>query len=324
MSELNADDLGSLDPQPQKSDNKKWIYIAIIILLLLGNGVLFYMNSNKATEIHEKTILIKEAQNQNAALIHQLDSAKIEIQARIDEVVKLGGDTAELGQKLRQLSGLVASLQSQTSKAKADANRARQELADLKIMLREKDAEIEKLKEEREHLFKENTGLKNTVVAKDSTITELDKKKRELDELVTKAAVLKAENIKVVAINKSGKEKVDPKHPEEEFKAKKIDKLKITFRFVDNKVAKIEEKQVLLRVLGPDGAAIYNEANGGGSFKVDGKDLYYSASQKIFFDNKEQEQTFVWSKGNQFASGPHTVEVYCEGHLVGSHTFKVK
>ena len=47
--------------------------------------------------------------------------------------------------------------------------------------------EIEKLKKEQEHLFNENTGLKTTIVKKDSAFTEVDKKKRELEELVDKA-----------------------------------------------------------------------------------------------------------------------------------------
>jgi cell division protein ZapB len=308
---------------PGKSGGKKGLIIGIIIILLLINGIQYFLGTQKETQIKEKIVLIEKAEGKNKALITTLDSIQVEMTKRLDEITRLGGDTATLAAQIRQLEKDKITLLKSASSAKAMYNKIKGDIEGYKEMLRQKDEEIAKLTQERDHFYGETVELKTTVAKKDSNITVLEKVKRELDEKVQLAQVLKAEKIHVSAISKKNKEKKNDKEVEE-FKAKAIDKLKVTFNLAENKVAKVESKEILLRVLGPDGAAIYNESTGGGAFKFEGKDIYYTEKQSVFYDGKNPEVTFLYSKGTPYAQGTHTIEIYCEGHLIGTHQLKVK
>ena len=94
---------------------------------------------------------------------------------------------------------------------------------------------------------------------------------KELSEKVSVASRLQADNIHVAIITSKNKEKDDDK---EEFKAKRVEKLKITANFARNDVSPKETKAVYLRILEPDGAALYNLSTGGGTFTVDGQEAF--------------------------------------------------
>jgi cell division protein ZapB len=42
------------------------------------------------------------------------------------------------------------------------------------------------------------------------------------------------------------------------------------------------------------------------------------------FDNSHAPQTFVWAKGSEYKSGTHTIEIWCEGNMMGSGTLVVR
>lgn len=301
--------------------NRKFLLIGFIILLLAINGIQYFMGSKKDEKIEKQVVELKESDTKIKALTHELDSLENEIKSKIDEITKLGGDITSLEAQLAQLQKDKITLASNAATANKKYAEIKSNLVGLNALLRDKDAEIEQLKKDQEILHNKNVDLQHTIVKKDSAYTEVDKKKRELQEMVDNAKVLKATNIKVVALSKRNKPKVDLKHAEEEFKAKNIDKINVVFTLADNKLANVESKDILLRVLGPDGAAL----NNGESFKYQGKDIYFSTKYTHFFDNKEGAIiTISYSKGTEYLKGGHSIELYCEGQLIGSHNFRVK
>lgn len=307
----------------EKSGGKKGLIIGIIVILVAINIIQYFRTAEKETQIKEKIVLIEKSEGKNKVLAAELDSLGKEMKLRYDEIASLGGDTSKLGQQIRQLEKDKITLLRSASSAKAMYNKIKGDIEGYKEMLRQKDEEIVKLTAERDHFFGETVELKTTITKKDSSYTVLEKVKKELDVKVQLAQVLKVEKIHVSAISKKNKEKKNDKEIEE-FKAKAIDKLKITFNLAENRVAKVESKEVLLRVLGPDGAAIYNESTGGGAFKFEGKEIYYTEKQPVFYDGKNPEVTFLYAKGTPYSTGTHTIEIYCEGHIIGSHQIKIK
>ena len=81
--------------------------------------------------------------------------------------------------------------------------------------------------EDNEILYGENTTLKTTQNQLSDSITTIKRTNQDLSQKVAIASRLDAQNIKVTTINPNGKEKEDS---DEEFKAKRVDKIKITFR----------------------------------------------------------------------------------------------
>jgi seryl-tRNA synthetase len=191
-------------------------------------------------------------------------------------------------------------------------------------MLTQKDEEIALLKQTNDKLNAENTVLKEEKVKLSQSVSDLTSQKKELDQKVELASKLRAENFKLAAVTKSNKERVTKSKTQTEFKAKDLDRLKVAFNIADNKVAPMGTKTLFLRVIEPEGSALYDLSSGSGTFPLDGVDVYYTAKQDILFDNKKPQVEFLYKKGTDYKKGKHTIEIYCEGALIGSSQFIVK
>ena len=141
------------------------------------------------------------------------------------------------------------------------------------------------------------------------------------DELAVKVAVasqLKAENVTVMSVNSKGKERESP------FRARQLEKLKVEFNLAENKVAPIEGKKIMIRVVDENGQVIFDIAKGSGTFMYNNKEEFYTSAQEILFDNTRQKLSFVYDKGSEYASGTYTIEVYAQDYPIGSARFVVK
>ncbi|WP_143084004.1 hypothetical protein [Flexibacter flexilis] len=304
------------------SNNKKIWIIAVVLLLLIINGVQFYLSRQDKKDIADKQESIEKKDNQIKVQTAKLDSLNHELDLKIAQVEQLGGDTTKLGQMRRELLAELKTARAARGGDLATIRRLNAKIKDFETMMTERDEEIEQLKSQNQQLFEETTRLKKNVAQREDSISRLSQRSNQQEQQLALAAILQAVNIKVHIIDHRGKEKEDDAA---EFKARKIDKIKVSFKLTDNKVAKIETKEVFMRVLEPEGSCLYDLSTGGGRFSsADGKELYYTAKQSFLFDNKQQQLSFLWGKGARFKEGTHTIELYCEGHQIGTGSFTVK
>jgi hypothetical protein len=150
------------------------------------------------------------------------------------------------------------------------------------------------------------------------SINKLAQNKNELATKVAIASQLKAENISVMAVNNKGKERESP------FRSRQVEKLKVEFNIAENKVAPIEGKKILIRVVDENGKAIFDVARGSGTFIFEGREEFYTAAQEILFDNTKQKLTFFYEKGSEYTPGDYTVEIFTDGYKMGTVAFTVK
>ena len=122
----------------------------------------------------------------------------------------------------------------------------------------------------------------------------------------------------VKAVNSKGKERISP------FKNRQLEKLKVEFTIAENKVAPVEGKKIVIRVVDENGQVIFDVAKGSGTFMLNGKEEFYTAIQEILFDNTRQKLTFYYEKGSEYASGNYSIEIYTDGYLMGKAQFIVK
>ena len=57
---------------------------------------------------------------------------------------------------------------------------------------------------------------------------------------------------------------------------------------------------------------------------IDGAEQFYTVKQDIIFDNSEQELTFYYERGSDYASGNHQVRIFVDNYQVGTKVFSVK
>jgi hypothetical protein len=135
------------------------------------------------------------------------------------------------------------------------------------------------------------------------------------------ASRLEAQNIQVNIINQRGKEKEDS---DSEYRAKRVDKIRVAFKLAKNEVTEKEPKTVYMRLIEPDGAALYNLSMGSGTFQIDGEDMYYTAKRDFVFDNTQQQLSFLYDKNAEYKKGQHTIELYADGFMIGRTNFVLK
>ncbi|GAB3778988.1 hypothetical protein GCM10028818_28980 [Spirosoma horti] len=311
-----------MENNSQKSKTNGALLAALIIMTgLAGVSSYLYFDQKKVSENQEVTI--SERVEELSTTRVKLDSISTALDAKIAEVQKLGGDVSELEKMKVQLEQDKASLRkgNRISIAKYDAK-----IKQYEAFLVEKDTLIANLQRENvtlasnvKVLDEENTGLKTERQRLTDSVTTVVSQNQELSTKVTRAAALKAQNVKVFAVNAKGKVKED-----DSYKAKRLDKIKLVYTLLDNPLTKEEPKDVFVRVLDPSGAVVSDMANGSGTFSVDGNETIYTTKQTVNYTSNGQNVELLYTRGIPYKPGKYTVELYSEGFRIGSGEFAVR
>ncbi|RAK65176.1 hypothetical protein [Hymenobacter edaphi] len=309
---------------PERRNNNRWLLLAALVLVLVGiNGILFYMNQQKTKQNEQLAADIKVKDTKLEEQIKQYETLKADFERQSQELQSMGLANDSLESKIASVNADLLKLRSfrASSFSVADQKRFQQRAQNFERQLRQKDDEIVQLKKDNEMLFTETQTLKERQNKLTDTIGTIARTNQELSEKVAIASRLRADNIRIGVINRRNKEDDDDNN---EFKAKKVEKIKVTFNLAQNDVAPKETKQIMMRLLEPDGAALYNLSTGGGTFLIDGNEAFYTAKQELVYDNTRQGVQFVYAKGTEYKTGQHTVELYADGYLIGKTTFTLK
>jgi hypothetical protein len=316
----------------RQSENKLKIAVAVLGLLAIALGFLYFrerQNNRKVEEI--STTQAKELLTANT----KLDSIENQLNSKIVEIRKLGGNVDELVKAKTQLQADKVALQKMEG---FSVKKYETKIKDYLVLLGEKDVQLVSLRRENGILSAKNDSLsketKNLLegisfaqkALSDSATNysvkqkelsdrarEVEARNRELNDKVSQAAALRAESINIYAISTKGKESDGGV-----YRSRRVDKVRITFYLQENQVTTREA------ILDPSGAAVADMATGSGTFSYKGKETTYTARQKIMFDNSHQSVEFVYSRGQAYKEGKHIIELYAEGYSIGYGVFEVK
>ncbi|TLV03575.1 hypothetical protein [Dyadobacter luticola] len=309
--------------QEQKQDRKTLLWAALAVLLLL-NLVLVYFIYHEKQENLAKDEIITAKTEEVLSIKTKLDSISAELDVKIAEIQKLGGSVDSLIALKAQLEKDKQELKNSSTYSAANYNK---KIKSYEGVLSEKDGEISRLREElglanskNEELNQKVTGLESEKQLLADSVNNYSAQNKELAEKVNIASALRAENLTVNAVSAKGKEREGGN-----YRAKRIDKLRINFKLGENAVAKQNEKDIYLRILDPDGAVLSDMATGSGSFMMDGKEMIYSSKQTVSFTNTNQSVDIFYGRGGiPLKDGKYAIEVYSEGFKIGQGDFTVK
>lgn len=300
---------------PEKKDQGKNIIIIVLVLLVIISGIKLYTDYVDRTKKSEEILLLS---TENNDLNKRLDSVTYQLDLRIQEIEKLGGDVKALEEARDQL---IAERNTSRQRSSSEIVALNEKIKNYNTMIVEKDQEILELRALNQQLFTENQDLKTTQAEIEEEVAQLNIQKEDLQAKVNVASMLKAENIEIAAVNSKGKERVETT---KDFKNRQIERIKVSFNLADNKVAEKGPRNIYVQVLAPNEQPIFDVAKGSGTFMMDGAEKFYTVKQDVIFDNTEQELTFFYEKGSDYASGIHQVKIYVDNYEVGSKTFTVK
>lgn len=313
-----------MEPRPQTKNNGRSYLLAALLILALLNVLLLYFWYQERQDNKTKDATIAARTEEVLGVKTRLDSVSAQLDAKIAEIRRLGGSVDSLMKARQQLEVDKRELRNVSS---FDSRKYDQKIRNYQTLLAQKDQEIARLKEENgllvqrnDSLAQENTGLKAERQTLSDSVVAVSTKNQELSEKVTIAAALRAESVTVNAVNARGKERDGGS-----YKARQLDKVKISVRMAPNGLAKQDEKELYLRILDPSGAVVSDMATGSGEFTYGGEGMIYTAVQRFTFDNSRQQVDFVYGRGGRrFNEGRHTIEIYCEGFRIGEGEFTVR
>jgi succinate dehydrogenase flavin-adding protein (antitoxin of CptAB toxin-antitoxin module) len=309
--------------QEQKQDRKTLLWAALAVLALL-NIVLLYFFYQERQENESKDTIIAAKTEEVLFTKTKLDSISAQLDAKIAEIQQLGGSVDSLIVLKQQLE---RDKQSLTNLNTYSARKYEDKIKSYEAILTQKDRDIAQLREElgivtakNEELSQTLTGLQTERQALADSVTNYAVQNRELSEKVTMASALRAENISVNALNSRGKEREGGS-----YKARRIDKLKVSFAIAPNAVARQDRKEIFMRILDPNGAVLSDMATGSGAFVHNGREMIYSSKEAVNFNNSRQTVDIMYGRGGvPLKDGKYTVELYSEGFKIGQGDFTVK
>ncbi|MBC7892071.1 MAG: hypothetical protein H7Y12_07670 [Sphingobacteriaceae bacterium] len=315
-----------METQPRQNDKKNYFTAALVIMaaLLALLGYLYFQERQKT---EQAAVLVEAKTRDLISTTTKLDSISNQLDAKIAEIKMLNGNVDELMKVKAELEADKRELQNAKN---FSAKNYEQKIRNYTAILAQKDLDIARLRQENETLAntnqtltQENTGLKTNLESTrrsySDSVSSLATKNRELSEKVTTAAALRAETINVYAISPKGKEREGGR-----YKARRVDKIRVSFALADNPLTQRDNKDIFLRILDPEGAVVSDMATGSGAFMFNGQETVYSAKQSVMYTNSHQTVDFVYSRGQAYKKGKHSVELYADGFKIGQGEFEVR
>jgi len=301
------------DQPPAKPSGKKyntWIYLGIIGLLLITNGILFFQKNAKEKEI----VTVTEVKDQ---AVLDRDNIQQEYNASLARLDDLTSENSKLRDQINERDTDLAKTKARIQAILNNKNATDKELHEAQNLIHSLNTKIAGYEEEIASLKQENAGLSS---ARDSLTyinTHLEETNEGLAQQVNLGKILHASNIRItgIALSRSGRKE------KEVSRAKRVDVLRITFDIDENRLTDDGTKDLQIRIINPMGSLLSNAALGSGSFvEAENKQqVLYSLSKKVKLKNNQPVKNIVadWQQSAEYEKGGYTVEIYNQGYLIG-------
>ncbi len=300
-------------------DSKKKLLFIVVGILVFTLGIMIYMNVQLRKEVQTQSRIIGSRDLEMATKTKQLDQLRLDYERIREERQALGLSNDSLNIQIKKLDSFISKLK----KSSRLNEKKRKELEDLIVQLQndlaKKDLEILRLVEDNDSLAVILANVQSEKMFLGDSLQKLYHLNVKLADKIALASILKAEKITLYAVNSKGKERKGNQH-----RSRHIDKLKIVFSLGENNITELGPKEITICIIDPNGATIYDLANGGGIFDGEGKKMYYTAKQTIDFDNSRQQVVFLYHNDIPYISGDHFIFIYANGYKIGEAKLTVR
>lgn len=314
-------------------------FLIFLVFALLALNIWQYFNNNKLKDsLQTNQVELVEMEKIRTALDKDYQDALASIEALRDDNKKMNdaieGQKIELKKQKDKISELIWSKR-QFDKAKEEMKTlnslAAQYVEELKTLkaentrLASSNVKLEKEKEvltysleEEKKATTELTVAKTALVTKNETLSE---EKQVLDSKVEMASAIKINWLEVTGFQSNDEGKLKKKR-----KAKDVNVLRICYKTESNYIASAGEETFYVRFISPLGETLAVEELGSGVLydKFTGKEVRYSTSGSIDYENKDTKGCIDWLLNVKIPKGVYDVELYNKGYLCGKGNFKLK
>lgn len=295
--------------------NNRWIYLAIILLLLATNIVLF---TNKSKSDKELDSVHSELE------FHQVENENLQIQysAALKKLDELAGQNGYLQKLVEDKNSEINQVKARIEEILKNKKATEKELAEAKELISKLNQRIKGYEEQIAQLKSENQSLQKSNKEKDKELQSMKKEKEEVEAKLEKANVFSASNISIQAIDLRKNQRSVATA-----RARRADILRVRFDINENRLMESGEQIFYIRILDPEGKVLNNPILGSGKFQInDQGQATYTISKKLFINPAMVVKDIVvdWEEADEYLKGSYTVELYHKGYLIGQGVTTLK
>ena len=306
--------------EPVKKEKKKGeaFYLLLIFLMLCSNGALGWLWWKDKSKLQVITVE-KESVAKDAEIVKQ---ELIALGAQYENLkVTNKGMQAEIDSKKVEVERLQRELEKNKDNVYIIA-KLKRETETLRAIMQHFVVEIDSLNTLNKNIIADREKVRGELTAEKEINTQLTKEKSDLQNTVNIASMLKAVGLTVTGIDerKGGKKESETK------KAKRTDKIKITFTLAENLVAKQGDRTIYARIIAPDGKEITQSDDSTHTFKFGKSRGYWATKKTVNYTNENTEVTLYahTKQGDVFLHGKYIVEVNTDGAIIGNSTLELE
>lgn len=267
-----------------------------------------------ATKTRVNTFIIEKekAISERQVMQHELDSLLREHEKIKNEYGMLTNDLAKKDSLIQAQAEEIQKL----IESNAGRRQIQRKLDYLRGITQDYVAQIDKLLKENENLKSEIRGIQDNLKSEQEKSQTLAKDKENLKEQLNSAAVLSAYSISATGI----RYKQGGKKEEIVDRAKKVEKIKITFTLGKNPLVEQGLKTVYVRIARPDNAIL----NDGSSFDFEGKQIMYSLKETVYYKGSPMNVTLYYQGSDRIVAGNYNIAIFSDGKEIGQTQLTLK
>lgn len=298
---------------PNTEKNIKIYKISIAILLVII-AVLAFLLIRSTSQVSTIVVEKEKSVQMNMQMQHELDSLIAEHNKIKNEYGYISGQLSEKDSMImaqaKEIEQLIAS--------QADYRRVKKKLDQLRNITQGYVSQIDSLYRVNKQLTDENVKIKGDLESEQKKSFELNQDKENLKTKINDAAVLRAYNVSVSALNvKSGSKETATD------RAKKTDKFKVCFTIGENRLVETGNRNVYLRIARPNDNLILTQ--GSYVFTFNGKTLQYSEKTALKYNGQAVNACIEYTRGDvELKAGKYYFTLYTDNAELGEASITLK
>jgi len=315
-------------PEAPKKNNGG--FIAAILLLLLGLGVMAYLWSQKNSQLND-------CSNETATLRADMDGmnqmmegyvgnmsndlrkdfqSMLETYDALIEKDKTKADSLNLQKE--KIQGLMNELSQNKRMSASQLFQLRKENETLRGIMKSYVMQIDSLNTLNLQL---ESNLQTTTTKLSTTTSERDQYKQDAESSAEQ--VKKGSKLQVFGFSSAGLRMKLNNTTEETNRARNTVQIRSSFTISENPIASAGKKSVYMQIVDPTGKTL--QVKSSNVVQTDGGAIAYSDKKDVDYNNERVDMSIFYDlSGADAAKGNYKVKIYIDGQLAGTDSFTLK
>ncbi len=304
-----------MNQENEKSSKKRGLLFWIIIGLTTTNVITIWLLVNEKSKV-ANTITISEK------ILVEKNTVEVDLVNLQKDYQNLQTNDAAMQLDIDAKRARIEVLIKEASRHKGDAtiiSKLKIEMQTLRSIMQSYVRTIDSLNTLNQTLVAEKKTVLKQLGSEKEKQSVLIKEKDELKSTIAKGSILSCFNIsaKAVLYKRGGKKESETN------KARKTEKIKVSFSLGENKIAKAGEKTIYVRIMTPDGKELAKSYDDNCRFNFNQSSGYFAGRETLNYANAELNGVTYCEGQGEYVPGNYIIEITCDGVVIGNTSLKL-